>query len=68
MPRTKSGNFDQKEYEKAYHKEYTKYRKANFNTLNDEDQQMMKWIDAQPEGTSGYLKRLVKNDMTARAK
>lgn len=55
--------FDQKKYVNEYIKEKVKYRRMNFNTGKPEDMQMMEWIDAQPEGVSNYLKRLVYADM-----
>lgn len=55
--------FDQKKYVNDYIKEKIKYRRMNFNTGKPEDMQMLDWIDAQPEGVSNYLKRLVYADM-----
>lgn len=66
MPRQKSGEFDQKEYSKEYQRQFIKFRKMNFNIQNRDDSAMVDWIDSQPEGTSGYLKRLVKADMESR--
>lgn len=66
MPRKKSGTFNQQEYDKAYHREHTTYRKLSINDGNQEDQIIAAWIDAQPESTSAYLKRLVLEDMIRR--
>lgn len=63
MPRHKTGQFDQTEYIKAYHREHTKYRKMSLNNANPEDIKIMAWLDSRPEGVSAYLKRLVKEDM-----
>jgi len=64
MPRQKSGNFDQKQYVNDYIKTKIVYRRMNFNNSKPEDMQMVEWIDAQPEGVSNYLKRLVLDDMS----
>lgn len=64
MPRNKSGNFDQKEYVNDYIKKTIVYRRMNFNRNKPDDMQMVEWIDAQPEGASNYLKRLVQDDMS----
>ena len=64
MPRQKSGNFDQKQYVNDYIKTKIVYRRMNFNNSKPEDMQMVEWIDAQPEGVSNYLKRLVLEDMS----
>ena len=64
MPRQKSGNFDPKQYVNDYIKTKIVYRRMNFNNGKPEDMQMVEWIDAQPEGVSNYLKRLVLDDMS----
>lgn len=66
MPRQKSGNFDQKEYDKAYHKEYTYYKHLSLNRKSPEDDEIAVWLDSQSESISQYLKRLVKEDMQRR--
>lgn len=63
MPRQKSGNFDQKKYVNDYIKSRIIYRRMNFNNSKPEDMRMVEWIDAQPEGVSNYLKRLILEDM-----
>ncbi len=63
MPRKKSGEFDQAEYNKEYIRTFIKYRKMNLNTQNQTDMQIMEWLDQQPEGVSAYLKRIVLEDM-----
>lgn len=63
MPKQKSGGFDQKKYVNDYIKSKIVYRKMNFNNSKPEDMRMVEWIDAQPEGVSNYLKRLVMADM-----
>lgn len=67
MPKQKSGLFDPKVYGKQYQQSFIVYRKINFNRQNSADMEMMNWIDEQEEGTSNYLKRLVRSDMDARA-
>ena len=54
---------DRREYIKAYQRERIKFRKLNLNTGSPDDMAMMDWIDAQPEGASNYLKRLIRADM-----
>lgn len=66
MPRKKTGLFDQREYDKTYHREHTIYRKVSFNNSNPDDMRMVEWIDSQPEATSAYIRRLILEDMTRR--
>lgn len=66
MSNKKSAGFDQREYVKAYTRQHIQYRKASFNTQFPEDLQLLTWIDSQPESTSQYIRRLVKEDMQAR--
>ena len=58
--------FDQREYIKAYNRERIKYRKLSLNVSRPDDMALMDWIDAQPEGASSYLKRLIRADMIKR--
>lgn len=63
MPKKKSGTFDQYEYNKAYSKQFVRYKRINFNLNSPEDLELMEWLDAQKEGISNYLKRLIRIDM-----
>lgn len=57
---------DAAEYMREYIAAKIVYRKANFAREKPEDMMLLEWIDAQPEGTSPYLKRLVLADMLAK--
>ena len=63
MPRPKSGNFDPKKYVTEYLKENIQQIRVSLNKSKEEDMKMMKWIKEQPEGASGYIKKLIKKDM-----
>lgn len=63
MPRKKSGNFDPKAYMNQYINTKIVYKSINFNNGKPEDIEMLEWIDSQPEKTSPYLKRLIREDM-----
>jgi len=67
MPRQKSGTFDQMEYIKQYNNQHIKYRKLSLNVSKEEDNRVLEWLDAQPDGISSYLKRLIQEDMQRRA-
>lgn len=60
--------FDKNAYDQTYHRETTYYRKASFNRRNAEDEELVLWIDSQPESVSSYLKRLVAEDMAKNKK
>lgn len=55
--------FDKKGYDNEYIKTKIVYRRMNFNRNKQEEMEMVAWIDAQPEGVSNYLKRLVAEDI-----
>lgn len=64
MPRTKSGTFDQSRYVQQYIKENTTIKKVMFN--KKEEAELLAWAEGIPGGFSGYVKRLIRDDMTAR--
>ena len=64
MPRQKSGNFDQTKYIVEYIHDNIKHIKVSLNKTKPDDMQMIAWIAQQPEGASGYIKRLIKEDMS----
>ena len=63
MPNQKSGNFDQGAYVAGYMREKIKLVKVSLNRTKPEDIQIMEWLDNRPEGASGYIKRLIREDM-----
>lgn len=63
MPRKKSGNFDQGKYIVGYIHDHIKHIKVSLNKTKPDDMQMIAWIAQQPEGASGYIKRLIREDM-----
>lgn len=66
MPRKKSGNFDQSKYIVGYIHDHIKHIKVSLNKTKPDDMQMIAWIAQQPEGASGYIKRLIREDMENR--
>jgi hypothetical protein len=50
------------QYRKQYQRRHIRFRKMNFNLEKPDDVKMLEWLDAQPEGVSNYLKRLVAAD------
>ena len=63
LPRKKSGDFDSNKYVVQYMKENIVHVKVSLNKSKPDDVKMMEWIKEQPEGASGYLKRLIRKDM-----
>lgn len=63
MPRPKSGNFDSNKYVTEYMKENIRHIKVSLNKSKPDDVKVINWIESQPEGASGYIKRLVREDM-----
>lgn len=63
MPRKPSGLFDQAEYVKRYHREQVIGKKVTFNRNNPDDMALLQWLESQPEGMVGYMKRLIREDM-----
>ena len=68
MPRKKSGNFDQGKYVVGYIHDHIKHIKVSLNKTKPDDMQMIAWIAQQPEGASGYIKRLIWEDMNKEEK
>ena len=66
LPRKASGTFDQNKYVGQFIHDNIKYRQMNFNMGKPEEAAMHAWIGEQPEGSSNYLKRLVREDMAKR--
>lgn len=62
MPKTKSGNFDQNKYVLEYMKQNISHMTVSINRSKEADVELAKWIRSQPEGVSGYLKRLARED------
>lgn len=62
MPKAK-GDFDQGKYVVDYMKENIKQVRVSLNRTKDEDNEIIHWLESQPEGASGYIKRLIRNDM-----
>lgn len=56
--------YNKKQYDKEYLRQNIVYRKMNLNKQVPEDMTLLSWIDSRSEGTSAYLKKLVRNDMT----
>lgn len=63
MPRQKSGEFDQNKYVADYMREKIKQVKVSLNKTKQDDIDIIEWLDRQPEGASGYIKRLIREDM-----
>lgn len=63
MPRKKSGNFNQSKYIVGYIHDNIKHIKVSLNKTKVDDMRMIAWIAQQPEGASGYIKRLIREDM-----
>ena len=61
MPRQKSGTFNQNTYIQQYVKEKEKIKRVVFNKENDSD--LLAWAEQAHEGFSGYVKRLIREDM-----
>ena len=64
MPRKKSGLFDQSKYIQQYIHDNVKHIKVSLNKNKPEDMQIIAWIAQQPEGASGYIKRLIREDIS----
>ncbi len=63
MPNKTTPAFDARAYMNQYMKEKIIYKRVNFTKGKPEDDEMLAWIDAQPEGTAPYIKRLIREDM-----
>lgn len=60
MPRTKEQKYS---YDKAYLQENTTRVSLVFNKRKPDDLILMEWLKAQAEGSNGYIKRLIREDM-----
>ena len=63
MPRKKSGLFDQDTYVRQYIQENRTTKNLTFNKRSDDDMELLKWINDQPESFNQYVKRLIRKDM-----
>ena len=61
MPRKASGDFDQNKYVQQYMKENVTVKKVVFNKRDE--QELLEWATASPDGFSAYVKRLIREDM-----
>ena len=66
MPNKTTNAFDAKAYIRKYVAEKLIYKKVNFTKGKPEDEELVAWLDAQPEGIAPYIKRLIRADMEAR--
>ena len=66
MPRKTETPFDAKTYIRNYVAEKLTYKKVHFVKGKPDDEEMIAWLDAQPEGIAPYIKRLIRADMEAR--
>ena len=65
MPNKTTPAFDARAYMNQYVKEKIIYKRVNFTRGKEEDEELLAWIDAQPEGTAPYIRRLIREDMEA---
>lgn len=66
MPNKTTDAFDARAYMNQYVKEKIIYKRVNFTRGKEEDEELLAWLDAQPEGIAPYIKRLIRADMEAR--
>lgn len=64
----KTTTFNQLQYIADYNKANIVYRKLSLNKTVPEDMVLLSWLDSRPEGTSGYLKHLIRKDMEGETK
>ena len=55
-----------KAYQREYRRKNLRQKSINFNLANVDDVELMKWLDAQEEGISAYLRRLIRKDKMRR--
>ena len=68
MPRKKSGDFDNKVYQNAYHKAM-KTKLISFNPANADDMELWEFLSAKGKGNViPYIKELIRKDIAARPK
>lgn len=65
MPNKTTPAFDARAYMNQYVKEKIIYKRVNFTRGKEEDEELLAWIEAQPEGTAPYIRRLIREDMEA---
>ena len=61
MPRQKSGNFDNKAYQKEYHKAM-KTKLLSFNPGSETDMAIWEYLQKKDNAT-GYIRQLILDDM-----
>ena len=66
MPNKNTPAFDARKYIREYVAEKLIYKKVHFVKGKPEDEEMVAWLDAQPEGIAPYIKRLIRQDMESR--
>lgn len=66
MPNKTTDAFDARAYMNQYVKEKIIYKRVNFTRGKEEDEELLTWLDCQPEGIAPYIKRLIRADMEAR--
>jgi len=62
MPKLRSGEFDQYQYEQNYIKKNIKLVHMSLNRTKEEDMQILDWL-SQKDSISAYLKSLIRKDM-----
>ena len=68
MANKSTGNFDAQKYMREYIAEKIIYKRVNFARGKEDDEELLTWIEAQPEKTAPYIKRLIREDMQRRLK
>ena len=66
MPNKTTEGFDAAAYMREYITEKVIYKRVNFTRGKPEDQELLDWLAAQPEGISPYIKRIIREDMERR--
>ena len=61
MPRTKSGKYDHKAYQRQYHNNM-KTKLISFNTNSEDDMKIWGHLQTK-ENQTGYIKGLIRQDM-----
>jgi hypothetical protein len=67
MPRSEASKKQQYAYSREYQKNFVVQKKLILNLKNEDDAILANWIDAQPESTTLYFRRLVQEDMSRAA-
>ena len=57
---------DKKAYDKDYIMSNLKMKSLSFNTKNEDDMELLNWLEIQPEKVTPYIKRLIREDMEKR--